>query len=167
MKHYALSLACALTFISVTTFTASAPKQLFSLTIAAPKEPLKAGAEFHLTVTVTNTSNSPISFVTSPGPIPDDGLLYEIHVRDQHGRSAPQSPYVRNRDTHVPVHYGSRLARTLKPGESFVDQVIVTEFYDLSSPGEYSITVARSMPARQNLGNGSVTSNAVTITVTQ
>jgi hypothetical protein len=166
MKHYALSLAYALTLVLFGPLAASA-EQLFSLTIAAPKEPLKAGAEVHLLVTVTNTSNRDISFITSPGPIPEDGLLYQIHVRDAQGRSLPPSADLRTRDKRVPINYGSRLARTLKPGESFVDQVTVSRFYDLSRPGEYTISVARPMPPRQNLGKGSVKSNAVTVTVTQ
>jgi hypothetical protein len=120
-----------------------------------------------LLVTVTNTSNRDISFITSPGPIPEDGLIYQIDVRDAQGRSAPPSADLRTRDPRVPINYGSRLARTLKPGESFVDQVTVTRFYDLSRPGEYTISVSRPMPPRQNLGKGSVKSNAITVKVTQ
>jgi hypothetical protein len=43
MKHYALSLAYALTLVSFGPPAASAAEQLFSLTVAAPKEPLKQG----------------------------------------------------------------------------------------------------------------------------
>ncbi|HEV2195701.1 MAG TPA: hypothetical protein VGR55_08965 [Candidatus Acidoferrum sp.] len=137
----------------------------FSLTIATPKEPLKAGAELRLLVTITNTSNRKISFVTSPGPIPEDWILYEIDVRDEQGRSVALSSDLRGMDPRVPINYGSRTARSLAPGESFVDQVTVTRFYDLTPPGQYTISVARSMPPRQNLGNGTIKSNAMTITV--
>lgn len=165
MKNYVRFFACAMTFIPLAALAASDPNQLFSLTLAAPKEPLKAGTELHLLVTVTNTSNRSISFITSPGPIPEDGLLYEINVCDAQGRSAPPSAYLRTRDRRIPMDYGSRLARTLKPGEFFVDQVTVTNFYDLRRPGKYTISVARSMPPRQNLGKGTVKSNVITITV--
>jgi len=92
-------------------------------------------------------------------------MLYEITVRDSKGRSAPPSTYLRNRDKRIPVDYGSRLARTLAPGESFVDQVTVTTFFDLSRPGKYTISVSRATPPRQNLGEGSVESDPVTVTV--
>ncbi len=167
MKPYTLFLAYAFTLISCGPIAMSTPKQLFSLTIAAPKEPVKEGEELQLLVTVTNTSNRTISFITSPGPIPEDSLLYEINVRDAQGNPAPASAYLRTRDKRIPIDYGSRFARTLKPGESFVDQVTVTRFYDLSGPGEYTISVSRPMPPRQSLGKGSVKSNAVTVTVTQ
>jgi hypothetical protein len=123
------------------------PKQLFSLSIAPPQGPKKAGAELPLLVTVTNTSHQVINFATSPGTVPDDSLLYSIDVRDEQGRPAPPSDYVRNRDPRVPINYGSTLARTLKPGESFVDQVMVTRFYDLSRPGKYMISVDREIPS--------------------
>jgi hypothetical protein len=165
MRHHVYSVACAITFIAFAALAASSPKQLFSLTIAEPKEPLKSGTELRLLVTVTNTSNRTISFITSPGPIPEDGLLYEIKVRDEQGHSAPPSAYLRTRDTHIPMDYGSRLARALSPGESFVDQITVTRFYDLSQPGKYTIAVALAIPPRQNLGKGVIKSNSISITI--
>src|SRR5437879_7508980 len=98
MKHLVHCIVYMIGLTSAAALTAPEPKQFFSLTIAAPKEPIRAGAELHLFVTVTNTSNRTISFITSPGPIPEDGLLYEISVRDAHGRSAPPSAYLRNKD---------------------------------------------------------------------
>lgn len=167
MNRHVHTCGFMITLLSLAALSASASKELFSLTITAPKEPLKAGAELRLLVTVTNTSNRSISFVTSPGPIPEDGLLYEIHVHDAGRHSAPPSVEVRTSDPRIPVNNGSRLARTLRPGESFVDQVTVTRFFDLSRPGEYAITVARPIPPRQNLGTGTVKSNTVAVTVTQ
>ncbi len=166
MRHQFQSLARVIALAWVATLVAPGPKQLFSLMIAAPKEPLRVGAELRLLVTVTNTSDRNISFITSPGLMPEDGFLYEISVRDSQGSPAPPSAYRRTMDKRIPTDYGSRFARRLKPGESFVDQVTVTRFYDLSRPGNYTISVTRPMPPRQNLGNGSVTSNAVTVTVT-
>lgn len=165
MKHYARYLACAAILSAALTFAGA--KQLFSLAITALKEPLKAGDELHLRVTITNISGRDISFIVSPGPIPEDGPLYQINARDAEGRPAPPSASVLRRDKRVPIYYGSRLARTVKPGESFVDQVDVTRLYDLSQPGKYTISVARSIPPHQNLGEGLVESNTVTVTVVQ
>lgn len=167
MRHLIHSLVFVIVLSSVAAPIAPRSKQLFSLTIAPPKEPLKAGSEVRLLVTVANTSDRNISFITSPGPIPEDGILYEIYVRDAQGRSAPPSVYLRTKDKRIPINNGSRLARTLRPGDSFVDQVTVTTFYDLSLPGKYTIALAREIPPRQNLGSGVVKSNSINVIVTK
>jgi hypothetical protein len=68
-------------------------------------------------------------------------------------------------DKRVSMYHGGFTSRTLKPGESFIDEVTVTQFYDLSQPGEYTISLARPFPPRQNLGEGRVKSNTITLTV--
>ena len=65
------------------------------------------------------------------------------------------------------MDYGSSLARTLMPGESFIDQVTVTRFYDLSQSGKYTIGVALQIPPRQDLGKGVIKSNSIVVTVTK
>ena len=165
MKRYFRSCACAISLTFLAGPPASPHNQLFTLTIAKPKEPLKAGTELHLSITVKNTSSRAISFTTALGVVPEDGYLYQIDVRDAQGRPAPPSAYIRNRNSLMPVFRGSQVARTLKPGESLVDQVSVTTFCDLSQPGKYTISVARSIPPRQDLGEGKISSNAVTVTV--
>ena len=163
-RFCALSICTAL--VCLTLGSPARSKEVFSLTLAAPGEPHKAGAELRLRVTITNTSDRPLTFVTAPGPEPVDDYLYRITVHDERGRSAPASNYLRTRDKNVPVDYGSRIGRTLKPGESFTDEVTVTRFFDLSRPSRYTITVAREMPPRQGFGNGNIESNPITIVVT-
>jgi hypothetical protein len=165
VKNLRQFLACLAAFGFLTVPATSGPKQPFSLAIAQPKQPVRAGTELRLRITVTNTNDKPISFITSPGPIPDDGLRYEVNVTDEQGHQAPASAYLRTRDSRIPTNYGSSFARTLRPGESFVDEVTVTAFYDLSRPGEYRIWVARRMPPRQALGTGRVRSNVVNVMI--
>ena len=167
MRHFIHYFACAIALTFFAAVAAPGPKQLFSLTIATPKEPIRAGTELRLLVTVTNTSDRNISFITSPGPIPEDGARYEIDVRDVHGSPASASAYLRAKDNRIPTDYGSSIARTLGPGESFVDQVTVTRFHDLSQLGKYTIWVALPIPPRQDLGEGKVRSNSITVTVAQ
>jgi len=164
MKHLVYYFFYIIALISL---TVPGPKQLFSLTIAAPKEPIRSGKEFCLLVTVTNTSDRAISFITSPGPIPEDGFRYEISVRDAQGNAAAPSANLHTKDRRIPTEYESRIARTLRTNESFVDQITVTRFYDLSQPGKYTIWVALPIPPRQNLGEGNVRSNTIIVTVTQ
>jgi len=70
MKYCINFFAYAITLISFGALAIARPAPLFSLNVSAPKEPLKAGTEIRLLVTVTNTSNRTISFITSPGSIP-------------------------------------------------------------------------------------------------
>lgn len=150
----------------------AASKQPFSLTIAAPKDPVKAGVELHVLATVTNTSSRSLTFSTSLGVVPVDDVFYKINVRDEHGRVAPPSANLRNRNKLVPTFWGSITSRTLGPGDSFVEQVTVTRMYDLSQPGIYTISVARHVPPDfvpqgQKLGKDFVQSNTITVTVVQ
>lgn len=142
------------------------PRRPFSLVLAPPKEPLKAGQELPLLVTVTNTSNRDITFARSSNLTPEEGHRYQIEVQDAQGHPALPSAHVlalRGKDTvDVSIH---NISRTLARGESFVDQVTVTTFYDLSQPGNYTISVAREIPPHQSLGKGTVESNKITITV--
>ena len=165
MKRLAQFVICVVTLVSVATPVVCGPKPPFSLSIAAPKEPTKAGAELYLRITLTNTSDRYIVFARSPGPIPEEAFRYEIDVRDAQGHSAPPSAYVRELEGKPTMTSSSNLSYTLKPSDSFIDQVTVTRFYDLSQPGTYTISVARPIPPRQNLGEGKVKSNSVTVTV--
>ena len=154
------------TLVLLSALSASADKQLFSLGIDAPSEPLKSGAELRLHVRVTNTSDRAITFIRSPGLIPEEAFRYEMEVRDARAQSAPRSAYVRKLESAQTVTEEiSKYAYKLKPGESFVDDVEITRFYDLSRPGKYTISVAREMPPAQKLGEGKVKSNTITITV--
>jgi len=66
MKRIVLSLTCTpALLISFAMLLASADKQLFSLNISTPSDPMKAGAELRLHVKVTNTSDRSIAFIRS------------------------------------------------------------------------------------------------------
>ena len=112
--------------------------------------------------------------MTSPGPIPEDWFLYKIRVLDARGRTAPPSAEARARDKRLPLYSGSFFARELPPGGSFVDQITVTHFYDLSRPGKYTVSVARAIDTYdvgveglppEKLPKGIIRSNAVSIAV--
>jgi hypothetical protein len=165
-KQIVSTLSFVLAFTFCATLSASANKQLFSLNITAPGEPLKVGAELRLHVTVSNTSDRNIAFIRSPGQIPEEAFRYEIEVHDAQGQSAPPSAHVQdlNKSPTITEEISS-YAAWLKPGESFVDDLEITKFYDLHRPGKYTISVSREIPPRQNLGEGKVRSNSVTVTV--
>jgi hypothetical protein len=167
MKQIAQFLICPLTFLFLfaTPLVSADKQQLFSLAIAPSTVTLKSGAELRLRVTVTNTSDRRIGFIRSPAALPEEGLRYNIDVRDPQGQSAPPSASARQLSKNTTVILGSNVARWLNPGESFVDEIDITKLYDLSQPGKYSIAVAREIPPAQNLGKGIVKSNSITVRV--
>lgn len=58
---------------------------------------------------------------------------------------------------------GSVACITLKPGERFVERVEVTKFYDMRAPGNYTIALEGTGPAKA----GAVKSSAVKVLVTK
>jgi hypothetical protein len=149
--------------------TTSAP-QLLSLTIAAPKQPVKVGTEVRLRVTVRNTSHRTIRLVS----LADSSYEYEIMVRDARGHVPPPSVRLRNRDKLLPRYSGSTFARDLQPGASYVDQIAITELYDLTKPGKYTVSVARQLNSNEaailgtppgKLSKSTATSNSVSVNV--
>jgi hypothetical protein len=155
-----------LTFLAMSGVLAS-QDHLFSLTIAAPDEPLKSGGQLVLRVTVTNTWDRTLAFIRSPGPAPEEGFRYQVEVRNAKGQPPPPSAQARALKNKTTATFESRYAYSLKPGESFVDQIDVTKLYDMTEPGTYTISVVREVPPAQNLGKGRVKSNSVVVTVTR
>jgi hypothetical protein len=176
MSANASRLTWLLVLTALAAVTLSAAEQPFSVTLAAPRAPLKSGADLRLLATIKNTSTQDVHFRESPGVIPEDGFLYKITVLDPGGRPAPPSARVlkQRKLTREGIPFipwgGSFTRRTLKPGQSFVDEIDVTEDYDLSQPGIYTIWVTRLIPLRMTphgveRPKGSVKSNTITVTV--
>jgi hypothetical protein len=167
-------LFAALVVVAPAALGAPARNQLFSLTIAAPSEPIKSGTKIHLLVTVTNTSGHTIGFIRSPGLLPDEGFRYQIKVGGSDGHEPSQSTRLQGLKGKTAISQSSNLARWLRPGESFVDRITLTRFYDMTPPGEYTVSVARHFDRNnmalkgsspEAIGSGIVKSNAVTITI--
>ena len=166
----AVCLVCIAALIALPVYAVPGAKRPpFSVTLNAPDKPLKSGAELHLQVTIKNTSDHDITFLTSAG---DDGFRYKIRVLDAHAHPAPPSALViAMRSDKKLVEFGwSNFGRKLKPGESLVDEIDVTKLYDLSQPGIYTISVTRhippdAVPQGQKLGKGFVRSNTIAVTV--
>src|SRR3974390_83483 len=165
MKRTLLCVTCAVAVLSLATFLQSAEKELFSLSIAPVTETVKSGADVRLCVRVTNTSDRIIGFIRSLGIVPEEGFRYQIEVRNSDGLPAPPSARVLELRKKQTVDFASNVARWLKPGESFVDEIDVTKLVDLSLPGTYTISVTREFPPAQNLGEGRIKSNSATVKV--
>jgi len=144
---------------------AAASPPLFTLTLAAPEQPLKAGGTLLLSLTVTNTSDHEVGFPTGHGSAEAGVFLYQIHVLDDLGPPVPRMLLPCQRSPNLCVASESTQTTPLKPSESLTDEVNVTSLYDLSRPGKYKIWVAEPFYRGPDQPNGLVTSNVVMVTV--
>ncbi len=150
-----------LSFVLIATLlagTISADPQPFSLTIERPTRKLQPSSPVEIKLTLTNTSGREITFIDT-----NRWCDYGIEIRDSHGQLPPETRYKRELKCGFRVMAGRRMIRALQPRESFQDEMPVSQLYDLSRPDDYYIQVARKVPKK--LGDGTVKSNAVTITV--
>ena len=170
----ARTLTCLLAATLVTAGVAEAPGRLaaqevklpFSLELTPVLEPLKAGQELRLTVTLTNKSEKSITFARSPGPSPrDESFRYEILVKDAQGDLAPPSAYVRSLEGKQIQTSFSNIALTIQPGESASETINVAKYFDLGEPGMYTILVSRGLEHWQKLGEGRATCNTISVNV--
>jgi hypothetical protein len=154
-------------FIALSVHAVPASKPPFSVTLNAPDKDLKSGAELHLLVTIKNTSDHDIPFITNGGPPADDGYRYKVEVVKADAHEAPPSALVieMRSGKKLVVTHGNNIGRKLKPGDSLLDQIDVTKLYDLSQPGIYTISVTRPLEPYQGLGKGAVRSNTIAVTV--
>lgn len=132
----------------------------------------KAGSPVAVSVTLTNHSGRTLS--ASLWDYPDD---YTTDVTDAQGNPAPESEEVRKERAQMNAcrKSGNRLCgkkfgghgviSQFKPGETWHETVLITKYYDMSSPGKYTIQLERKLP--EELGKGTVKSNPITITMTE
>lgn len=139
----------------------------FSLTLRGPSRPVKVGSDILLIVTITNVTDHDLNFVAEPGPTLDQPLSYDISVRDEKGRQAPPTPLLRGlREQSTQKAWRSNSGYALAPSKSHEEELAITKFYDLSTPGMYTIQVSRRQIPSRNQGD-SVNSNTITITITE
>jgi len=132
----------------------------FSLQLKALDSTVKAGSPVRLEVKTTNASTNAISLSKS-----NPALEYEFSVRNpQGGRAAESESFKRMKDPNKPVMIFRLTSEVLKPGESATEVVVISEFYDLTRPGLFTIQVERRVP--EQLGHGVVKSNTVSVTIT-
>jgi hypothetical protein len=131
-----------------------------SLKLEAPVRSVKVGAGVMVQVTVTNQSDHPITY-HNLSRVCD----YSIKVLTGAGVAAPETAYYKNeraRCGNGELKITNRnITVTLKPGESGDELIELTELYDMSQPGQYSVQVDRKLT-----GIGELSSNVVLITVT-
>jgi len=102
---------------------------------------------------------------------------YEVEVRDEQGNKMPETKYyrvVRGKEKDDapqpdgkfsgPIYIGgSLLGKTVEPGGTFPDGMILNKLVVIATPGKYTVTVRRFDDAAKSY----VSSNSITLTVTE
>jgi len=143
-------------------------RPLFVLGISAAPDVIKAGSAVTIRSVVTNVSNEKI-WVVSLG----EDVRY--HVWDSRGfpvrRAKPNLDRARLRlqqDKHgqssiVQYVTARGVWFPVQPGQTVEDDFVISDFYDLTRPGKYTVQAERTDPESQSI----VKSNTITVAVTQ
>jgi hypothetical protein len=123
----------------------------FSLAISLSPNVVKVGSKVAISVALTNTS---LQQITLPAEYEDYGYL--VDVSDSTGAAAQET----DRGREWKMGQGMRqvtsgIAVPLAPGKTARCELVISDLYDLSYPGKYTIRVHR----------GPVTSNLIALTL--
>ena|SRR2546428_606902 len=146
---------------------AKSRKPDISIVLSTPLQSISVGSEVRIDVVTTNVSHHAVPHTTGPG-VPGHDDLITVEVRDGRGDSVlekePDQSSCNGRAgcKIIRLKLGSQVMHLLAPGETFRDQIVVSDLYDLSRPGEYTIRARRPDEATKI----PATSNTIRITVT-
>lgn len=138
------------------------PMPALSITITAPKTSVPVGYRMKLVIRVTNTSDQDAPF-DSDGtykkePIRSVGIM----VRDHKGTLVAETEYGRGIHGHLGGMRTNAVARYLKPGEVFKEESDLSDEFDLTKPGIYTVEVGYwDFKSHQT-----IMSNKITFTIT-
>jgi len=138
--------------------SAQPTQQPFVIAISTDKPVVKAGADVWVKVRVTNTSTRTIDASANIDDMIGVNPNYVFDVRDSSGNQVSKRVY-----KHPELATGSPIFRSLKPGESLVDEQDLSRLDDLSEPGQYVIQVSQRVSEQRK--DELVRSNTITITV--
>jgi len=142
-------------------------KPAISIVLSTPRQSIRVGSEVRIDVVTTNVSHHAVPHTTGPG-VPGHNDLITVEVRDGRGNSVlekePDQSGCNGRAgcKIIRIKMGSQVMHLLAPGETFRDQIVVSDLYDLSRPGEYTIRARRPDEETKT----PVISNTIRITVT-
>lgn len=129
------------------------------LTIVGPQVPVKSGAVIKVHLILTNTSPREITIADTSADCD-----YQVEVLGSNGKPARESEYGRGLNCEGPRASGRYILITLKPNQHREDDLTISDLYQMTNPGKYSVRVMRRLP--KDIGEGSVSSNTIIITVT-
>ena len=114
-----------------------------SLKVTALNASVKGGAKIMIRVTTSNESDHPITYHNT-----SRHCDYSVRVLTSAGALAPETPFKKQMDCsggELRIT-GRNIVVTLKPGEFNSEEIEITELYEMTAPGEYSVQVERVFP---------------------
>jgi hypothetical protein len=122
------------------------PSHSFKLIISTPQASVRSGDEIRIKITLTNTSKSDLLV---PKSINNDeaGFHYDVEVRDEKGNVVPKKEVnlglkdLGNGRSEALIPIETMVVVTVKPGESLVEEMVVTGRFEKFLPGKYTIRV--------------------------
>jgi hypothetical protein len=143
----------------------------FSVHISTPQQVVKAGSQIRLDIQTRNLTQHAMMWevVQSPGPGRAEFLFQPI-VHDPRGNLALTKLEERNLKGHL--REGEDLSTNfstvpvpLPAGETANNVMLLSDIYDLSRPGDYTVMIEKSV-SQAAASPTLVKSNTITITVT-
>jgi hypothetical protein len=129
----------------------------FQLSATPEKGVVTSGEPVRLTVRIRNTTKQDLYLATT-------GTDYRVSVQRDTGKTVPLMKYgklLENMEENGIYNIGL----TIKPGQEREDVLLVSSIYDMSDPGNYSITVERKVGKITGGGVSEIKSNTVNVQV--
>ena len=145
----------------------------FSLLIRAENYNVRRGESVILDITLTNTSEKPLTMRTPLNSYYGDEN-YRLDVSKSNGNAVektyatPKPENKRDAQLWALSHrtFGSMRLEQINPGDTEKEKINLSQRYDLSSPGTYLVRVARDVEPGNDTGVV-VLSNLIRVTVAQ
>jgi hypothetical protein len=155
-KHATLIAAIAQTLLSLSSAAQGIATEPFKISIAPLKDHVQSGSRVEVEAVLTNTSDHDINVSSVYQGLSNSS--YEIDVMDGSGIHLLR---FKRPDDNGKGLYSFHFRPPVKPNESVKDLVSVTAFYDLMTPGEYTIQFSRQLDE----DGPTVKSNVITVMV--
>lgn len=163
MRFVTQTLGMALLAVALQTGSIAQQKFPDAVTIATPAPVVASGAEIKLNVTVVNTSDQTIRVIKALGPDGQAEAVNHVEIYDAEGKKL----------SWIPSHqtWISRKTVSVEPGKSCDDFLILSNLFDLSKPGKYTVIVRHELMQPDALRPEDrriyIPSNTLMITVTE
>jgi len=131
-----------------------------SIAITTDAAVVKAGSSVWIKVHLKNVSKHTVDASSSINDMIGVDPSYHFDVRDAFGGLAQKKIF-----EHLELATGHSISRSLKPGETIVDEEEVSRIHDMSRAGTYVIQVTRDISAKPK--DGVVRSNKIMVTITE
>lgn len=147
-------------------------KSPISASISTPTPVIKSGTEVKVHVTITNNSDHTVRLYRALGPDGQAEAANQVDVYNDAGKKLSRidgrAIQIQGQTHYLPKKWVSRTTVLVEPGQSCDDFLILSNLFDLSKPGKYTVSLRHEMRADDSDPNVNLiyaTSNTITITV--